>query len=117
MLSTKDGPPRESAPSSDPWRACGGPSGPILASRNAPAGGWSVFLFVASEWHPVKTVDVDPAVARASTLPSSSYVDPTTLEQEKERIFGRTWQLVARADELAQGGDLKPAPIVVDPIL
>jgi choline monooxygenase len=65
----------------------------------------------------VKTVDVDPAVARASTLPGSAYLDPTTFEQEKERIFGRTWQLVARADELARVGDLKPATILDEPIL
>ena len=65
----------------------------------------------------MKTVDVDPAVARASTLPSSAYVDPATLEQEKERIFARTWQLVARADELARVGDLKPATVVDEPIL
>ncbi len=65
----------------------------------------------------MKTVDVDPAVARASTLPSSAYLDPTVFEQEKERIFGRTWQLVARADELARVGDLKPATILDEPIL
>ena len=33
------------------------------------------------------------------------------------QIFGRSWQLVARADELARVGDLKPATILDEPIL
>src|SRR5487761_849033 len=56
-------------------------------------------------------------VARASTLPSSSYLDPTILEREKERIFYRTWQLVAHMSELARPGDFKPVSIIDEPIL
>src|SRR5207245_9960306 len=82
-----------------------------------PVRGCRVFLFVASELHPGKAVDVDQTVARASTLSSPVYLDPAAYEQEKERIFGRTWQLVARADELARVGDLKPATILDEPIL
>ena len=56
-------------------------------------------------------------LARAFTLPASDYVDPAVFEREKSRIFGRTWQLVARADELARVGDLKPATILDEPVL
>ena len=56
-------------------------------------------------------------LARASTLPSRLYLDPNVLDLEKERIFGRTWQLVARADELARVGDFVPATIVDEPIV
>ena len=56
-------------------------------------------------------------VARAHTLPSSMYIDPAILEQEKERIFSRTWQLVAHSSELARVGDFKPATILDEPIL
>ena len=35
-------------------------------------------------------------LSRASTLPKRYYLDPSVLELEKERVFGRTWQLVAR---------------------
>jgi choline monooxygenase len=59
----------------------------------------------------------DTAVARASTLPSEMYVDPAVLEREKERIFYRTWQLVAHRGELARAGDFKPATILDEPIL
>src|ERR1044072_2080047 len=56
-------------------------------------------------------------LARASTLPSRYYLDPAILEQEKERVFGATWQLVARAEDLARVGDFVPATIVDEPIV
>ena len=56
-------------------------------------------------------------LARASTLGSRYYTDPAYLELEKERIFGRTWQLVARADELQRIGDFVPATILDEPIV
>ena len=56
-------------------------------------------------------------VSRAHTLPSTAYRDPAILEQEKERIFARTWQLVAHASELARVGDFKPTTILDEPIL
>ena len=56
-------------------------------------------------------------LARASTLPSRFYTDPSIYDREVERIFGRTWQLVARADELARVGDFVPAMVVDEPLV
>jgi choline monooxygenase len=56
-------------------------------------------------------------LSRASTLPSRYYIDPSYLEAEKERVFGRTWQLVARAEELARVGDFVPANVLDEPIV
>src|SRR5580700_4696214 len=56
-------------------------------------------------------------VARASTLPSTAYREPAILEREKDRIFYRTWQLVAHMSELARVGDFKPATILDEPVL
>jgi len=56
-------------------------------------------------------------VARAFTLPASAYIDRSVHDRERDRIFARTWQLVARADELSRVGDLKPATILDEPIL
>jgi hypothetical protein len=59
---------------------------------------------------PAKEQDfVRSDVARASTLQSTAYLDPAVLEQENDRIFYRTWQLVAHMSELARVGDFKPA--------
>jgi choline monooxygenase len=60
---------------------------------------------------------VTPELSRAATMPSRLYLDPTVLDLEKERIFGRTWQLVARADELLRVGDFVPATIIDEPIV
>ncbi len=56
-------------------------------------------------------------LSRAATLPSRHYTDPGYLELEKERIFGRTWQLVARTDELQRVGDFVPSTILDEPIV
>jgi choline monooxygenase len=56
-------------------------------------------------------------LSRASTLPSRFYTDPAIYDLEVERIFGRTWQLVARADELARVGDFVPAMVIDEPVV
>jgi phenylpropionate dioxygenase-like ring-hydroxylating dioxygenase large terminal subunit len=56
-------------------------------------------------------------LSQASTLPSRFYLDPAVLELEKERIFGGTWQLVARMEDLARIGDFVPVSLVDEPIV
>jgi choline monooxygenase len=56
-------------------------------------------------------------LSRAATLPSRYYLDPSYLEREKERVFGSTWQLVARADELQRIGDFVPVTVLDEPIV
>jgi choline monooxygenase len=46
----------------------------------------------------------DPDIRRASTIPSRLYVDPVYLVLEEDKIFGRTWQLVGRLDQVAVSG-------------
>lgn len=58
-----------------------------------------------------------PDLARASTLPSSMYLDPAALERERTAVFGRTWQLVARHEELARVGDFVPTSILDEPLV
>src|SRR5437588_2061543 len=64
-----------------------------------------------------RSVSAGEDLARAFTLPASAYIDQALYERERDRIFGRTWQLVARVDELTRVGDLKPATILDEPIL
>jgi phenylpropionate dioxygenase-like ring-hydroxylating dioxygenase large terminal subunit len=56
-------------------------------------------------------------VARASTLPARFYTDPAIQEAEKQRIFGRTWQVVGRAAQVAQPGDYFTAELAGEPLL
>jgi choline monooxygenase len=56
-------------------------------------------------------------LARASTLPARYYLEAVYLEREKDQVFGRTWQLVARHEDLARPGDFVPATILDEPIV
>ncbi|MGH2356840.1 MAG: aromatic ring-hydroxylating oxygenase subunit alpha [Candidatus Limnocylindria bacterium] len=58
-----------------------------------------------------------PPLSRASTIPKRFYLDPQILEAEKEHVFGRTWQLVARVDDLQRVGDFVPVSVVDEPIV
>jgi len=59
----------------------------------------------------------DPAVPieRAETPPASWYVDPTFLALERCTLFRRTWQAVARSDQLARPGDYSAGALAGEP--
>lgn len=50
-------------------------------------------------------------LSRAATLPSRFYLDPGLQEEEKVRVFGATWQLVARAEELQLAPLSRSSPV------
>ena len=56
-------------------------------------------------------------LARASTLTSRYYLEPAILAAEKERVFGRTWQLVAHWGDLARPGDFVPVTVLDEPVV
>ena len=60
---------------------------------------------------------VDERLARAATLPASVYLDPTLLAREKTRVFGASWQLVGRAEEVARAGDFFTARVADEELL
>lgn len=59
----------------------------------------------------------DPRLARARTPPSRWYTDPRVLEEEKEKVFSRTWQLVGRAEQVAEAGDYFTATVADEPVV
>ena len=63
------------------------------------------------------TFEHDPELARARTLPARLYTDPEILALERERVFGRTWQLVARADQLDAPGKFACAEVAGESIV
>jgi choline monooxygenase len=60
---------------------------------------------------------IHPDVERSWTLPASVYVDPAVLEFERQTIFSRTWQVVARRDQLAHAGDFVTANLLGETLL
>jgi len=59
----------------------------------------------------------DERLASASTLPSWCYIDASVLEAEQERVFGRTWQLVGREDQVSSSGMFFTADVAGEPLL
>ena len=59
----------------------------------------------------------DLDIRRASTIPSRLYIDPAWLELELAQVFGRTWQLVGRADQVAEPGAFLTAEVAREPIV
>lgn len=47
---------------------------------------------------------MDSDIARAWTLPSYLYTEAAAFAAEKERIFGRSWQVVGHRDRVANAG-------------
>ena len=61
----------------------------------------------------------DPQVplAEASTSPASWYIDPRILDLEQCTVFARSWQLVARLDQLQEPGCYVTTQLAGEPIL
>jgi phenylpropionate dioxygenase-like ring-hydroxylating dioxygenase large terminal subunit len=57
---------------------------------------------------PERTFSIDPDIRKASTLPAWAYSDPSVFERAKERLFARTWQLVADSDAVNVPGQVHP---------
>ena len=67
----------------------------------------------------VSGYDPRAPLERASTIPASWYVDPDLFALERRTVFARSWQVVGRADQVANPGQFLSAetaagePIVV----
>jgi phenylpropionate dioxygenase-like ring-hydroxylating dioxygenase large terminal subunit len=61
----------------------------------------------------------DPALPleRARTIPSTWYRDPEVEAAERREVFGATWQLAARTDQLLAPGSFVTTSIAGEPIL
>jgi choline monooxygenase len=61
--------------------------------------------------------NVSAPLERAETIPSAWYTDPRFLELEYRNVFGRTWQVVGRVDQLTKTGDYITATVGKEPIV
>jgi phenylpropionate dioxygenase-like ring-hydroxylating dioxygenase large terminal subunit len=56
-------------------------------------------------------------LARAHTLPARCYTDPEIFTLERERNFARTWQPVARLEQLQRAGDFLATETAGEPLV
>jgi choline monooxygenase len=62
-------------------------------------------------WH------LDPRLAHASTLPARYYNDSAVLDAENRNVFGRTWQLAGRLEQVRDAGEYFTTTIAGEPVL
>jgi choline monooxygenase len=65
----------------------------------------------------LRDFDASLPLAEATTIPGSWYTDPRVWDLEKRTVFGRTWQVVARASQVASAGQYITAQIGDEPIV
>jgi choline monooxygenase len=53
----------------------------------------------------------------AYTIPASWYIDERVAELERQSVFGRTWQVVGRADQVRRPGDFVTAELAGEPLV
>jgi choline monooxygenase len=61
--------------------------------------------------------DERACLAEASTLPAPWYVDPRIAELERLHVFSKTWQLVARTDQVQKPGEFVATVVAEEPIV
>jgi len=61
--------------------------------------------------------DATLPLERARTIPGRWYWDPEVAAAERRAVFGSTWQLVARADQLTAPGSFVTADVAGDPVV
>jgi choline monooxygenase len=61
--------------------------------------------------------DPDLPLERARTIPSDWYTDPEVHALEREAVFGQTWQMAGRVDQLKDAGSFVTTEIAGEPIL
>src|SRR6267142_2944170 len=65
----------------------------------------------------IHSYDPSAPLPQASTIPASWYIDERVYELELQNVFARSWQLVARVDQLLQPGSYVTTEIGGEPIV
>lgn len=56
-------------------------------------------------------------LSRATTIPRRWYVEPEFLQQERRKIFGKTWQPVGHVSEVSRAGDYLASEVQAEPVV
>ena len=65
----------------------------------------------------VESYDADAPLAEAWTIPAPWYTDARVYELERRTVFSRTWQLVARAEQVREPGQYVTCEIAGEPVV
>jgi len=65
----------------------------------------------------LESYDDSAPLEQAYTIPASWYVDERVAELERQSVFGRSWQVVSRADQVVNPGEFVTAEVAGEPLV
>ncbi len=65
----------------------------------------------------ISSYDASAPLAEAATIPAAWYTDLRIEELERRTVFSRTWQMVARLDQLAEPGRYVTTSVAGEPVV
>ncbi|MDP9266798.1 MAG: aromatic ring-hydroxylating dioxygenase subunit alpha [Acidobacteriota bacterium] len=65
----------------------------------------------------LRSYDDTAPLERASTIPGPWYADERIAELERQTVFGRTWQMVGRAEQVVEPGQYLTAEVAGEPVV
>jgi choline monooxygenase len=71
----------------------------------------------ASVEHILSLYDDRAPLSQASTIPAAWYTDPRIAERERLNVFSKTWQLVARTDQVREPGQFISTMVAGEPVV
>jgi choline monooxygenase len=87
----------------------------LTTRASAPAVVW--YHRRGAKFRRAKTAMTTRRIESARTLPSSDYVDPAEVDRENDCVFGRTWQLVGRTDQVPDEGSWFTTTVGNEPVI
>src|SRR5262249_48310817 len=91
--------------------------------RTAASRGW---IGKSAREETMSTLTVDQILSRydekaplsdAYTIPAPWYVDARVAELERQAVFSKTWQVIGRADQVAQPGQFVTSTVAGEPLV
>src|SRR5271169_5685354 len=59
----------------------------------------------------------DTPLEEASTIPAEWYLDPRIADLERRTVFGQSWQVIGRADQLRETGQYVTGEVAGEPVV
>src|ERR1700684_4213800 len=78
---------------------------------------WTIPTMPSSIENILANYDDRAPLSQASTIPATWYTDPRIAELERLSGFSKTWQLVARADQVEAPGQFISTTVAGEPIV
>jgi choline monooxygenase len=92
-------------------------SGPPLPFNLLALESWQAIMMTESVQQILSSYNDQAPLSQALTIPAPWYVDGRIAELEQQTVFSKTWQVIGRADQVAEPGQFLRATVAGEPIV